>query len=161
MMQRLFFVIGVLLTVPPAFGQEVAFDVPPVVLTGIPFDVSVTSNDVLFDASHAASYTVRMDGAVFPMHFKKDKDGARRLVAEGLRAAQGGPVTVELAQGGVTMARAMSRSIPGWLSLLPPLLAILAALLFKRVVPALFLGIWAGAWIAVGSTGVGSGLLDA
>ncbi len=34
----------------------------------------------------------------------------------------------------------------GWVSVLPPLIAIAMALAFKRVIPALFLGIWVGAW---------------
>ena len=38
----------------------------------------------------------------------------------------------------------------GWLSLLPALLAIGAALAFRQVVVALFLGVWVGAWIASG-----------
>jgi Na+/H+ antiporter NhaC len=39
------------------------------------------------------------------------------------------------------------RAIPGWITLLPPLIAILLALLFRQVIPALAAGIWAGAWI--------------
>ncbi len=42
------------------------------------------------------------------------------------------------------------RHIPLWLSILPPLLAILLALLFKEVIAALFIGIWSGAFIAGG-----------
>ena len=42
------------------------------------------------------------------------------------------------------------RHIPLWLSLLPPLLAIIMALVFKEVVVSLFVGIWAGAYIAGG-----------
>ena len=38
----------------------------------------------------------------------------------------------------------------GWLTLLPPLLAILMALAFRQVVPALLGGIWVGAWIVYG-----------
>jgi Na+/H+ antiporter NhaC len=34
-----------------------------------------------------------------------------------------------------------------WLSVLPPVFAIVFALTLKRVIPALFLGIWLGAWI--------------
>ena len=37
-----------------------------------------------------------------------------------------------------------------WLSLLPPLLAILVALVFRQVLFALFLGIWMGAFLAAG-----------
>ena len=42
------------------------------------------------------------------------------------------------------------RRIPFWLSILPPLVAIALALVFKEVVVSLFVGIWAGAFIAGG-----------
>lgn len=42
------------------------------------------------------------------------------------------------------------RSIPLWLSLIPPLIAILLALLLKEVYVSLFIGIWSGAFIAGG-----------
>ena len=45
---------------------------------------------------------------------------------------------------------ATPRRIPGLLSLVPPILAILIALIFRQVVPALFSGIWVGAWIVHG-----------
>jgi len=42
------------------------------------------------------------------------------------------------------------RKIPMWLSILPPLIAILLALIFKEVIISLFLGVWVGAFIAGG-----------
>ena len=42
------------------------------------------------------------------------------------------------------------RSIPLWLSIIPPLVAIGLALLFKEVIISLFLGVWSGAFIAGG-----------
>lgn len=42
------------------------------------------------------------------------------------------------------------RNIPLWLSLIPPLIAIILALAFKEVVISLFTGIWAGAFISGG-----------
>ena len=42
------------------------------------------------------------------------------------------------------------RLIPGWLSVTPPLLAILLALIFKDVLISLFVGIFSGAWILAG-----------
>ncbi len=42
------------------------------------------------------------------------------------------------------------RSIPFWMSVLPPLIAIIMALLFKEVVSSLFLGVFTGAFIAGG-----------
>ena len=43
----------------------------------------------------------------------------------------------------------------GWLTLLPPLIAIGCALAFRQVVPALLAGIWVGGWIAYGGPFVG------
>lgn len=49
-----------------------------------------------------------------------------------------------------------------WISILPPLLTIVVALTLKRVVPALFLGVWMGAWVIneFGFWGFWTGLLD-
>jgi Na+/H+ antiporter NhaC len=48
------------------------------------------------------------------------------------------------------------RTIPGWLTLLPPLLAILLALAFRQVIPALVAGVWVGAWIVSGGPFTGA-----
>jgi len=50
-----------------------------------------------------------------------------------------------------------------WPSILPPLLAIAFALLTRRVIPALFLGLWLGAWLLQDLTiaGIGTSLLNA
>ncbi len=49
-----------------------------------------------------------------------------------------------------------------WLAVLPPLVTIVFALLWKKVIPALFLGIWLGAWAINGFDlfGLWVGLLD-
>ena len=49
-----------------------------------------------------------------------------------------------------------------WVAVVPPLLTIAVALIIKRVIPALFLGIWVGAWVIndFGVTGIWSGFLD-
>ena len=49
-----------------------------------------------------------------------------------------------------------------WVSLAPPLLAIALALILRQVIPALFAGVWLGAWVINGFTlsGMWSGLLD-
>lgn len=51
---------------------------------------------------------------------------------------------------------------PGWISLVPPLLAIGSAFLLRQVIVALFLGIWVGGWIAYNLSlpGLYYGLLD-
>jgi len=59
-------------------------------------------------------------------------------------------------------AESQPLSAGSWVSILPPLLTIAVALAFKRVVPALFLGIWMGAWIIndFGLVGLWTGLLE-
>jgi len=55
------------------------------------------------------------------------------------------------------------QSAGSWIAILPPLVTITFALLWKRVIPALFLGIWLGAWFIndFGLMGLWMGLLDA
>jgi Na+/H+ antiporter NhaC len=50
----------------------------------------------------------------------------------------------------------------GWVSVLPPLLAVTLALWLRQIIPALFIGIWIGAWALNGFTpsGLGLGLLE-
>ena len=43
----------------------------------------------------------------------------------------------------------------GWLAIVPALLAIVAALVFRQVIVALFFGVWVGAWIATGDVATG------
>jgi len=42
------------------------------------------------------------------------------------------------------------RHIPMWLTIVPPLIAIMLALIFREVIVSLFVGVWAGAFIAGG-----------
>jgi Na+/H+ antiporter NhaC len=51
---------------------------------------------------------------------------------------------------GRTVQRLQPRFLPGWVSVVPPLVAILFALIFREVVISLFAGIWLGAFFVVG-----------
>jgi Na+/H+ antiporter NhaC len=55
-----------------------------------------------------------------------------------------------------------ARSIPGWFSILPPIIAIALALLTRRVIPSLVAGVWVGAWFAAEFSlyGIWAGLLE-
>jgi Na+/H+ antiporter NhaC len=151
----------VLLFASPVLAQEYQVEAPSVVLNGVPFSISVTSSDVILDESNASEFAVVVNGESRPFSFERDDDGNRTVVASGLVTPGSGPYTFEVTRAGATIGQASGRSITGWLSIVPPLLAIGVALLFKRVIPALFLGIWVGAWIAIGPTGAARGLFDA
>jgi len=66
------------------------------------------------------------------------------------------------ANHGRGIADAVLRVVPGWLSVLPPVVAILMALVLRNVIPALLVGIWLGAATLRSFTplGVFGGLLD-
>ena len=78
-----------------------------------------------------------------------------------IRIERSGSVSVR-ATGASAAADAALRVIPGWLSVLPPIVAILVALLLRNVIPALVLGIWLGATTLQSFTPSGAfrGLLD-
>jgi len=60
------------------------------------------------------------------------------------------------------LASAQLASHAGWISIMPPLIAIALALWFKQVIPALFAGVWMGAWAINGGNlkALWTGLLD-
>jgi Na+/H+ antiporter NhaC len=159
-MRRLPMLLALLLA-SPVLAQEYRVDAPAVVLNQVPFAITVTSSDVILDEANAGEFELVLNGVTHALAFERDDDDNRTLAASGLTTAGGGPYTVQVRRAGVTVAEAGGRSIAGWLSIVPPLIAIGIALIFKRVIPALFFGIWVGAWIAIGPTGAARGLFDA
>ena len=59
---------------------------------------------------------------------------------------------IEVLRDNRTLFRHEVPVIPGWVSLLPPIIAIALAFILRSVVPALFIGLLAGAWAANGLT---------
>src|SRR5699024_8743977 len=92
-----------------------------------------------------SKYVIKSEGKTYTGKYAEGK-----LVFSDIEIPNSGSSTLELLSNGTIIDSAETRSIPGWLSVLPPLIAIGLALIFKRVIPALFLGVWVGAWIAAG-----------
>ena len=138
------------LAAPPPAGAQAAVDLPRVVLGGVPATVIVRGVPAGLDSldlhtgdtTHAAA--VAGDSAVFA----------------GVRLTDAAPVTA--LHGGQILARAEASALPGWVSVLPSLVAILVALVFRQVVPAIFAGVWLGGWLVHGLSLAGAwrGLLD-
>ncbi len=126
-------------------------------LRGKAFDVRVEG--VRADADSAAVFKVRI-GEEAPRALEASPDG--EVYLRDAEVASTGSVSVELLRNGQVVAQAGMHVIPGWLSIIPPLIAIAAALILRQVIPALFLGILVGAWVAqgMGLTALWLGLLD-
>jgi Na+/H+ antiporter NhaC len=153
----LLLVLGACFVAGSVQAQTYELRAPDVVLRGAPFDFDVSGADSPADS--AALFEVRI-GSGDPRALEEGPDGA--LVLTGATVESLGSVSIELLREGEMVAETGTSSIPGWTSILPPLLAIAFALAFKQVIPALFLGIWMGAWAALGFQpwGVWNGLLD-
>lgn len=115
---------------------------PAVALPGAPLPLTVT----LPDAAPETPYRVRAaDGAVLAEGIMEP--GENRIEGVSIASADQLPLRLETAAAAVPVA---PRFLPGWLSLVPPLLAIVLALIFREVVVSLFAGVWLGAFFWTG-----------
>jgi len=127
-------------TSPAAMHAQEVTDGPKVVLGGVPFSLTIV-------AEASGAWSVR-DGSGAVLSSGNVPAGGsavvRGIVVEG-RGALPLQVTVS-----ATTVEFDAPYAPGWLSLSPPLLAIILALLFKEVLTSLFAGLWLGALIVAG-----------
>ncbi len=135
-------------------GGEV--EVPDPVLSGIEFSVTVPGDSSLAAQGPPA---VRVGGTTTSLAYDAE---AEQWTADEVTVSASGAATVEVVANDTVLRSVDTRAIPGWLSIVPPLLAIALALLYRRVVPALFFGVWIGAVLAIGYTPWAAlqGLLD-
>ncbi len=134
----LFLLVGV---VPAALASPTPVTIPSLVVERIPFEIKVESADL--DAVPFSLMIVGDGEAVYTHH------GIIPATVRNIRVPSGGTYELILTTAGETWETEF-RSLWGWLTLIPALLAILAALLFRQVYIALFAGIWAGAFIING-----------
>ena len=123
-------------------AQQIA-DPPSVVLTGVPFQLSLEGGPVLPSSTYSvrtASGTVLASGSV---------DGYDTALVSDLLVSSRDDLPLTVAIGAVTEELSPT-VIPPWFSLLPPFLAILLALVFREVITALFAGVWLGALFVAG-----------
>lgn len=147
----------IVLAVALATGSAIAaspleIDVPDVTRRGASATITVRAAEPL--AAPAAVEVRDADGRV-EARGSLPPAGDLTLTIDGVGARPYFVFSPELRPGGERIA---IRTIPGWISLVPPLLAIAAALVTRQVVPSLLLGIWSGAWIVGGGPLAGARL---
>ncbi len=133
----------------PAIALEL--ETPAVGLAGVPLDYSVSGADA------GAVVQLSLAGRTW----SATADAAGNAVFDDVVIEQAGSEIVS-ATAGVESASEELRVIPGWVSILPAVLAISIALTLRNVIPALLLGLWVGATALQSFTlqGAGRGLLD-
>ncbi|MBT8092908.1 MAG: Na+/H+ antiporter NhaC family protein [Gammaproteobacteria bacterium] len=123
-----------------ALAINVSVDAPKVLLTHVAFDVSAEGLDP------DSRTTLLLNGEEIA------SGNAATLTATVAGMPATGTAALELRQEGETVWQSESPVIPGSVSLLPPLIAILLAFLLRSVIPALFVGLVVGAWAVNGMT---------
>jgi Na+/H+ antiporter NhaC len=130
----------------------VRIEAPRVVLGGVPFSVRVAFDSavalddrmgVRFRLTTAAGRELG-SGELMPVDLTEIGD---------LRLTHRGELPLRLSvtgAAGATEQDIHGRVYPGWISLLPPLVAIALALIFREVVVSLFFGVWLGAFFYAG-----------
>ena len=131
-----------LLALPAIVAAQELSDPPSVILSGVPFQVTVqggTEPSVWYEVRDAEG-TVLTGGTV---------QAYDSTVATGLEVSSNAQLPLQVLIGATTH-ELNPTLIPGWVSLLPPVVAIVLALLFREVITALFFGVWLGALAVAG-----------
>ena len=124
-------------------AQQLELDGPRVFLKGVSFVVTMTAPGATQPVRaqlRLADGTVIADTVIAPFESVVIPDVVVRSRAEA-------PVEVESASGVTTMDRPV---LPGWVSLLPPIVAIALALITREVLTSLFVGIFVGCLFLTG-----------
>lgn len=132
-------------------SQAIEIEMPQVALSNVAAEIKIS------DIAEKESIEIHFDGKY--LNDIADQYGHVTFMAE---FTSSGTHEVLITQAGSDSSIFNLRVIPGWISIVPPLLAILMALLLRNVIPALIAGIWFGAaaLISFSPAGIFQGLLN-
>ncbi len=114
---------------------------------------------------------IRVSGALPGEQVRLDIAGASRVASANADGIAAFPEIVAERRGSIALSASSTESgsassslrvLPGWVSIMPPLVAILVALTLRNVIPALLIGVWLGATSlrSFSPDGIFRGLLD-
>ncbi|HJL80262.1 MAG: sodium:proton antiporter [Thiotrichales bacterium] len=116
---------------------------PSVVLTDVSFSISVSGHD----SERVCDYRLEVEeNLIEPSRCNSGED----IEFEFLRFTKASSDSAKLILDANVVSQTSINVLPGWVSLMPPLISILMALVFRSVVPALFLGVWIGSFAITG-----------
>jgi Na+/H+ antiporter NhaC len=139
------------LLLPQLAAQELRLETPALLLDGIGFAVTITAVDTYGRTDSTATGELRFIGfTVDGSDRGMLRDGVFTTKTAEVRDSGDRMMQAELSSAGLSSEARSVRVIPGLLSILPPLLAIVLALFIRQVVVALVAGIWLGATFMYG-----------
>ncbi len=134
--------MATLVLVSPSLGAQELVEAPKVILGGVPFSVILEGAE-----DTATSYEIRDAGGAVLASGSVEAQATATVEGIVVTSRSGLPLEVRMGAVRETLDRPFAY---GWFSLMPPLIAILMALVFREVVTALFAGIWLGALAVAG-----------
>ena len=145
-------IVATLLTLVSTAAHSLELDAPPLALLDVITVIAVGGAD--------PGEVVRLDVSGIEYRMPANADGVAEFADVRVSATGEAKVTAYSVTGRETSAT--MRVLPGWVSILPPLVAILIALWLRNVIPALLIGVWLGAALlrSVSPAGIFGGLLD-
>jgi len=133
-----------------AKAERLQVDAPNIILAGVPFDLTLTANLASGKIDTTYSGTPDVQGLFIRLQKQEKRLTKTPAFVKGkcqlkhVLINESGRKAISFSDGTLTV-RTTLRIIPGVLSLLPPILAIVLALLARQVLLSLFCGIWLGA----------------
>ena len=148
---RNFIVASFIATLFPLSTLALEIETPAVGLTDVPLEYVVSG------APPGSIATLNVAGQT--LSSIADEDG--NAAFDDVVISEVGAANITATAGGESASKGL-RVIPGWVSVLPAVLAIAIALTLRNVIPALLLGLWVGATAlqSFSIEGAGRGLLD-
>ena len=140
------------LSVSISFAQTLQIESPGTALANVPTEISVSG------ARPGAQISLKVGDSQYSA--SSDVDGVASFTE--IVVENTGDVAVSAASPDRKADDASLRVIPGWVSITPPIVAILIALTLRNVIPALLIGVWLGATAlrSFAPAGIFGGLLD-
>ncbi len=131
-----------LVWLPASLAAQEVSEPPSVILKGVPFQVTL-----LGGTEDSAAYEIRTaTGTVLALGAVEAHGSA---IAMGMEITSADELPLVIVIGDTTLELDATLT-PPWFSLLPPILAIVLALIFREVITALFAGVWLGALAVAG-----------
>ena len=129
-------------TLPASSAAQGVSEPPAVLLSGVPFQLTIDAG-----ATPSAWYEVRSaSGALLGSGIA---EAGTPATVDGIVVSGSEDMPLTVVVDGV-QTELSPTLVVGWYSIVPPLVAILLALLFREVVTALFAGVWLGALAVAG-----------
>ncbi|MEC7739588.1 MAG: Na+/H+ antiporter NhaC family protein [Gemmatimonadota bacterium] len=131
-----------ILLLPANVGAQELLDPPSVILTDVPFELTLQGANQALTQYEVRSATglILAEGTILPQ-------GVSVVTGLEIGSTEQLPLEVLIGDHSDELDPTL---IPGWFSVLPPILAILLALIFREVITALFAGVWLGALAVAG-----------